>query len=868
MVDLPRSVLATTPIAGGLETSHAKRGRFAANIQGSDWIKWLLAGLPTSPFIREPHLRMMNRFLFAMCLAVASTSHAIAQEAKPPIDFAHEVVPILRKHCAECHTGDQKSGGFSLNTREQLLEGGENGKAVDLQDVDASRLLQLVVSKEDDRMPPEGDGLSAADVEILRRWLRNDAIWEPGFQFQAPAYEPPLRPRRPELPPAVAGRSHPIDRLLDRYLADHQRTRTPIVDDATFARRSSLDLIGLLPTPDDLDAFIRDTSPDKRARWVDQLLARDVDYAEHWLTFWNDLLRNDYGGTGFITNGRKQVSRWLYDALVHNKPFNQMAIELIAPPTDESRGYIDGIRWRGEVSAGQTVEIQFAQSIGQSFLGINMKCASCHDSFLDRWKLDEAYGLAAIYASAPLEIHRCDKPVGRQAKAAWLFPELGNVDPSAPQAERLRQLAGLMTHPENGRFTRTMANRLWQRLMGRGIVHPLDAMQSPPFDENLLDCLAVRLSDDGYDLKKLLRFIATSQAYQEATESINEQQAGEYVYSGPRSKRMSAEQFVDSVWQLTSAAPTNLDAPVLRGKIDPKAKEYISLQGEWIWGDSAKTGAPPAGETLRFQTVWELPDNVDSAGAIITCDNEYTLFVNGKQVAKDPDWTTVEAVSLTKVLKAGKNQIVVIAKNAGDKPNAAALYFEANATTNDRQTLRLFTNDRWQYSTKGIEIRGKLAEVKADDLQPVHRVEALAVWQNAVNTNGAGLLAQAATTGNQMVRASLLKSDALMRSLGRPNRDQIVSQRPNELTTLEAIDLANGQTLADWLHRGAEKLSGDGYTETKPTTDYLYRFALSRPPTDQEMAVAVETFGNQLNAQAIEDLLWALIMLPEFQLVR
>src|SRR5690606_14688331 len=136
--------------------------------------------------------------------------------------------------------------------------------------------------------------------------------------------------------------------------------------------------------------------------------------------------------------------------------------ELLAPPTAESRGFIDGIQWRGAVNASQVREVQFSQSISQTFLGLNMKCASCHDSFVDRWKLDEAYGLAAIYAERPLEIARCDKPTGRMAKPGWIFPELGEVDAAAPQPERLKQLAALMTHPDNGRFTRTIVNRLWQ----------------------------------------------------------------------------------------------------------------------------------------------------------------------------------------------------------------------------------------------------------------------------------------------------------------------------------------------------------------------------------------------------------------------
>ena len=104
-----------------------------------------------------------------------------------------------------------------------------------------------------------------------------------------------------------------------------------------------------------------------------------------------------------------------------------------------------------------------------------MKCASCHDSFVDSWKLQEAYGLAAIFAEKPLEIARCDKPTGIMAKPAWIFPEIGEVDPAAPKAERLKQLAGLMTHPDNGRFTRTIVNRLWARFLGRGGIGSLVA---------------------------------------------------------------------------------------------------------------------------------------------------------------------------------------------------------------------------------------------------------------------------------------------------------------------------------------------------------------------------------------------------------
>src|SRR5262245_12844767 len=429
------------------------------------------------------------------------------------IDFAHDIVPILRKHCGECHTGEKKKGGFSLNTRSALLAGGETGAAVVPGKSAESELIKRITSSDDAvKMPPEGPRVPASEVTLLRRWIDAGVPWEEEFAFRSSGYEPPLLPRRPELPPVQEGRANPVDRMIDAYWTTENLSRTKPLGDAEFLRRVSLDLVGLLPTPQRLHAFLDDQRPDKRERLVAELLSEDIAYAEHWLTFWNDLLRNDYTGTGFITGGRKQITKWLYESLVTNKPYDQFARELIAPPTGESEGFIQGIKWRGEVSSGQTVEIQFAQSVGQTFLGINLKCASCHDSFIDRWKLEESYGLAAVYATRPLEIHRCDKPLGRTAQAAWLFPELGQIDPAAEQPERLQQLAALLVHPDNGRFTRTIVNRLWHRLMGRGIVHPTDAMQTPPWSADLLDYLAIDLTDHRYDLKRTLELIATSQA--------------------------------------------------------------------------------------------------------------------------------------------------------------------------------------------------------------------------------------------------------------------------------------------------------------------------------------------------------------------
>lgn len=777
------------------------------------------------------------------------------------IDFSHQIVPLLKQQCGKCHSGTQKEGGFSLNTRETLVSGGESGESIIPNDGAPGELLARVTTDDEfTRMPPEGDPLSSDQVKLLKRWVESGIPWEPGYTFGEKIYEPPLLPRRPELPPAVAGRTNPIDRILDAQLAQQNTPPLEPLNDDAFLRRAYLDLIGLLPTPEEREAFLKDSAPDKRARLVQELLDRDVEYAEHWLTFWNDLLRNDYAGTGFITGGRKQISSWLYEALVSNKPYDQFTRELIAPPTPESAGFGQGIKWRGEVSAGQTVEIQFAQNMGQSFLGINLKCASCHDSFIDRWKLKDAYGLAAVYAERSLELHRCDKPIGKTAEAAWLFPELGQIDPTAPQAKRLQQMADLMTHRENGRFTRTIVNRLWHRMMGRGIVHPTDAMQSPPWNADLLDFLAEHLVENNYDLKQTLKLIATSHAYQTQAERVAEQvEPGSYQYAGPRSKRMTAEQFVDCVWQVTDTSPTNFDAPVIRGNLSTGEATGVTIAGQWIW-NQADVSQAAAGETITLRKQFELAEVPADGFAVVTCDNEYTLYCNGKKLAAGNNWMEPDLVRMTSLQK-GTNEILIVAKNAGSGPNAAGLFFEARLGDDT-----VSSDASWQWTAQVPAGSGKFKK-QPEDWQPAAVVKGEAVWMGRLRPVISQMLSQGIDGQRYMVRASLLKSDFLMRSLGRPNRDQVVSVRPLELTTLEAIDLSNGEALARVLRQGANKLSQRDWDSPQQFVTWLYHFTLSRDPSEAELATLAESLGPEMSTEAIEDVLWAVFMLPEFQLV-
>jgi hypothetical protein len=361
-----------------------------------------------------------------------------------------------------------------------------------------------------------------------------------------------MEPKLPAVPAPTNNLTSPIDLFVNAYFDKHNIKWGNPVDDRTYMRRVYMDVIGLLPPPDSVDAFIKDPRPDKRQLLVARLLNRNDDYAQQWLTFWNDALRNDYTGTGYITGGRFGITDWLYTSLQTNKPFNNIVKELISPDK-KSEGFIRGIQWRGTINASQRTEMQAAQNISQVFLGVNLKCASCHNSFVSDWKLSEAYGFANIFADSTLEINRCDKPTGKMATSRVLFSELGTLDPKLPKAARLKQLAGSLVQPKDGRLYRTFVNRIWAQVMGRGMVEPVDIMDNAPWSQDLLDWMAYDFEKSGGNIKGLIYNILTSQTYQ--LPSVTVKEAGmltspHYVFKGMQRRRLTGEEFTDAVGEV------------------------------------------------------------------------------------------------------------------------------------------------------------------------------------------------------------------------------------------------------------------------------------------------------------------------------
>jgi hypothetical protein len=597
-------------------------------------------------------------------------------------------------------------------------------------------------------------------------------------------------------------------------------------------------------------------------------------------------------------------------------------------------------------------------------MGVNLKCASCHDSFINDWQLADAYGLAGIYAEAPLEMVECDRPTGKTAPAKFLYAKLGTIDAKAARPARLEQLARVITARTNGRLSRTIVNRLWARFMGRGLVEPLDDMDQPSWNADLLDWLAEDLVAHGYDLKHTMARILTSRAYQMA--AVDPAAAGasqtDYVFRGPEVRRMSAEQFSDAlsrvtdIWQGMPAG--DIDFNVALGHPAPK------LPARWIWhsgalppatstppppetsgsasantdapppaasappltptsGEVSASGAPasgsasagatvgasasaaaasstegsvpsrgdpaassvsasgtvPTGDPVSFRKGFSLTAVPFTARVLVMYDGPFVVTVNGKKIAERGGGPLPTSIDIRPALQAGENLLtIVVSRRPPPQPVSAANPVPPAAPPPEPPHVGLLAQVLI-HRTPGAQA---LEFIAASDSTWQWQRPGDETWQGAVDagdiasapdlTQQALSRAVAAASVDGHARAALVTADPLTLALGRPNREQVVTLRNAAPTTLQALELSNGATLSRLLAEGAERLLAD-----KPTSGMLvtriYQRALGRAPTPAEARACLALLGagsgpaSVPKADGVQDLLWAVAMLPEFQLI-
>ena len=359
---------------------------------------------------------------------------------------------------------------------------------------------------------------------------------------------------RPEIPA-----HNYIDELVHEKLHKLRIEPSGLCDDATFLRRASLDIVGLLPEEDAAAKFLSDPAPDKREKLVDELLGRK-EFIELWVMKWAELLQIRSSTVNQVSyKSTLLYFNWLKDKLAKNVPFNQIVKELLGSTggtfTNPATNYYQIER--------DTLKV--AENVAQVFMGMRLQCAQCHNHPFDQWTMDDYYGFAAFFAQIgrkqaedPRETVVFDSRGGDVKHLVSKKPVqpkfLGGAVPDKAGEDRRKVLVEWLASPENPFFAKNLSNIIWSHFFGVGIIEPVDDVRvsNPASNPELLNELGKRFTGYQYDFKRLVRDICTSRTYQLSTR-LNESNAGdERNFSHSLLRRQRAEVMLDTLTQVTA----------------------------------------------------------------------------------------------------------------------------------------------------------------------------------------------------------------------------------------------------------------------------------------------------------------------------
>lgn len=441
---------------------------------------------------------------------------------------------------------------------------------------------------------------------------------------------------------------------IDQRFASHLATdggELVVVDDATFLRRVYLDLSGRIPAVAELRDFIRDTSADKRIRVVDRLLAHER-FETHTARVWRRILMppGSAQNPALARDRARQLDEWLQSQLRQNVGYDDMARRLVTAGGADvenaeriakeieamSQGdQRSGLGMLASLRSTPTVYLQhaggqpasMASSVSRVFLGVRLECAQCHDHPFTDWTQQDFWGVAAFFAGARLTPQQA-RPAPDTSTTATVSAPMDNRQTmisdeagtsyqtslpwddaetvSVPADELPRQyFANWMTSPDNPQFAATAVNRVWQQLCGRGLTDSVDDLDQATNADRaiLLDDLAQKFAESGFDLKELVRAICTSDYYQRASEKRAQ---GSPLTPRPL-KVMTPEQLFDS-FEIAAAMPiSSIDnGPRFNGEMDA----LVSRMEEAIGNrpDDFRSGIPQALSLMNGPTTSKATD--------------------------------------------------------------------------------------------------------------------------------------------------------------------------------------------------------------------------------------------------------------------
>jgi hypothetical protein len=562
-----------------------------------------------------------------------------AEPARAKVDFFEKKIrPILVQHCYKCHSAQagKVRGGLLLDTREGLRKGGDSGPAIAPGDPGAS-LLVKALRYEDFEMPPKGK-LSAAVIADFETWIKQgaadpreaQAVPVPGRKIDIEtgkrfwSFQPPRR----HTTPSVRNRAWP-ERTIDFFLLARLEKaglepNLP-ANRRTWIRRVSFDLTGLPPRPEDVEAFVRDPSPQAFEKVVERLLA-SPHYGERWARLWLDIARYAEDQAHIVGNDQSLFypnaylyRDWVIRALNADLPYDQfvklqLAADLLEPNDPANHAALGFIGLGPKYYARRSPAVMADEwedrvdTVGRGLLGLTVACARCHDHKFDPIPTADYYALAGVFAStemfnrpldgreapkdkrpkpAPNALHivRDGKPIDLN-----IFVR-GDVNSKGPVVQRhflsilcreepkpfrqgsgRRELAEAIAARDNPLTARVIVNRIWGLNFGRPLVGTpsnFGALGERPTHPELLDDLAVRFMESGWSLKWLQREIVLSAAYRQSSRADAAQQKAD-----PDNRllgRMSRRRLDVEAWRDALIWATGRLNPVVGGKsMDPQ----------------------------------------------------------------------------------------------------------------------------------------------------------------------------------------------------------------------------------------------------------------------------------------------------------
>ncbi len=449
------------------------------------------------------------------------------------------------------------------------------------------------------------------DIPKFRNWMLASLLVALSFQGVLRADDAATTPPAPVAPEPLSAQ---VDRLIAAKLPDYDKVAAPVSSDLEFLRRIYLDLTGSIPSAKQAREFLADAAADKRAKLIDQLLA-SPEFSRQ-LARVLDLMLMQRRPAQHVAQAEWKA--FLHKSCVENRPWTEVVAEILSadgidPQTrPASRFYLDR---GGEVNL-------ITRDIGRIFMGVNLECAQCHNHpQVEDWKQSHYYGISAFLVRSSLFNEKGKQVLQEDAVGEVKFESVFEIrdkiskgpqttlprvfdgmlidEPKfdfgeaydrmaakdvrpIPKYSRRALLAESVVSPENKQFRRTIANRLWATVMGRGLVHPLeyDHSENPPSHPELMDLLAENIAARNYDIRGFLRDLLLTKTYQRSSLRTAEQQATpapeDQTFAVAIMRPMMAEQFCWSIMQASGVADNyraNLGANL------SEAKLYEQLQG-------------------------------------------------------------------------------------------------------------------------------------------------------------------------------------------------------------------------------------------------------------------------------------------------